>query len=134
MLEDEYGFEGQGFVRISGFDTQGQPSKCAFAVFARHCFVSIITFKCMKIVRFHSEMHLIKFTNFDEIFPEWQQFLRRGSKYARFSNFLGFRGEYCWIFRKWFSKNQKAIRKINVRKNLFFFKINVRKNSVLNSS
>ena len=37
-------------------------------------------------------------TNFDEKFPEFQQICWKRSKSPRFSNFLRFRTENCWIF------------------------------------
>ena len=37
-------------------------------------------------------------TNFDENFPEFQQICWKRSKSPRFSNFLRFRTENCWIF------------------------------------
>ena len=37
-------------------------------------------------------------TNFDEVFPEIQEIWWKRSKSPRFSNFLRFRTENCWIF------------------------------------
>ena len=43
-----------------------------------------------------------KLANFDEFSPEFQQFSWRRSKSPRFSNFLRFRNENCWIFPLYF--------------------------------
>ena len=72
----------------------------------RQTFSHVLQFNFRNLIFTYFNMRCPKFTNVHEKNPEIQEMLRKRPKFRRFfSNFLRFRNESCWFFRKWFSKS-----------------------------